>query len=865
MTPATQSLTRTHAAENPADDSTLVEAVGDATLAYASQHLIVRHRMGQRFEIEALDIPHDALASIGEQLEEAGISHALSESFIGALRGYIMQNGGAFSRAANAKPVRIHMVVADRMPKSRFDNAMTELACLGPRQIKVEGATRVNVRATPSGTATSSNAADVDAMFSQVRGLFLWVRFEAPTKEDLDGLMSAMESALAGVAQSVGGAMGAADFKKLLETLQRDGAMTPAVTALVNKLIQLQQAMGKDGKIALPAAELATLLKDIGAMMDKAQGLILPALVDAAMRSMADMAAANPAVAEFLSERGYAPIAADNDNISVEERLDAIMDKVAALAALEGLDPALAAELREMLEKAQADMKAGDITPAAMLDALGEKLTAIAARGDIPQALMDGIGDVLPDIQSLRDSPDVNGAMPDLAQGEALLALIEDIAAKIEKGEVDIDALPPEIKALIEKMGGVETFLQKEGREARIDALAEVIATKDASDLSMAAHAAVLALSNPDTIAGLPPAISALAEQFVADQPALVQQVAIQTALYDNAPQAADMSADATRVEPMALTAAGFAAAPPSTDGAPTGAMPANDTTPPSQGPQTQGAPVKIDPAHPAVPVILKQMDAILRQAGHSLPQQGQKVYANLIKDHIEKIVKGEPVTSDKVVFVLKEIDTILAKEPDPVKRQEIITARNAYVDMTRNVPGVDKNLQNGPGTGKCDPCHCDTKSEFLSAAAKGALSQDVIRDARNHFENIQKENPGGPSFQVHDNGTVTITRQGADGAPVQTTTTLAALAQSQAQNDALKAALGSHGQETTKIDDLFPTGDSDFAKTFHECGEGCNHGSGGGAGGGAPSHENFDQAKATTAASRVDRSALRGMALKKI
>lgn len=615
MTPVTQTLTLDRAALNADEPDTLYEEVSDPSVARAAQHLIVRHRLGQRFEIEALDVPHAALASIGEQLEEAGLSHSLADPFIDALRRYIMKNGGAFSRAANAKPVRVHMIVADRMPKSRFDNAMTELACLGPREVKVEGATRVNVRATPSGTATSSNAADVDAMFAQVRGLFLWVRFEAPTKEDLDGLMNSVEATLAGVAQSVGGAMGAADFKKLLEILQKDGAITPDITALVGKLIKLQEMAGKDGKIALPAAELGALLKEIGALMDKGQGLIPPALAEAVMRSMAEMSAAHPMIAEFLSERGFSPLLADNDNVSVEERLDAIMEKVAALATLDGLDPALAAELAEILQKAQADLKTGEITPAALLDSLSEKLTAMAARGDIPQALMDGIGAVLPEIAALRDSPEVASAMPDLAQGEALLAMLEEIAAKIEKGEVDINALPPEMKALIEKMGGVEVLMQKEGREARIEALAEALATKQSTELSIAVQAAIVTMTQPDAILALPAPVQAIVENFVAQNPAVIERAAphIAAPMADIAvPKTPEQKSDAGPVvakdgiAPLDVVVGLAAVAPvapaaPSAAAGPSAALPSVDAPPASVSPPAP-APATAPPPPPPAP-----------------------------------------------------------------------------------------------------------------------------------------------------------------------------------------------------------------------------------------------------------------------
>ncbi len=527
-------LTQTLSRQIDDAPDTLALEVTDALASRAAQHLIVRHRLGQRFDIEALDIPHEALASIAAQLEEAGVSHAMADPLVDALRRYIMTNGGSFVRAANAKPVRINMVVADRMPKARFDQAVTELACLGAREVKVEGATRVNVRATPSGTSTSSNAADVDAMFANVRGLYLWIRFEAPTKEELDGMMSTVEAALAGAAQSMGGGMGAGELKKLLETLQKDGVLTPAIEGVINTLIKIQNGLGRDGAAKLPAAAMDALVKELGALMDKAQaqGMMPPALLNAVTASLVAAAPDHPSVAAFVAEKGFVDPLAGNDNITAAQRLETLIEKIEALKATDGIDPARIAQLTEIVDKAKADLTSGDVPAVAVLEALGAQLGEMAARGDVPQALADGIAAVMPEIAALRDAPELaQGPAADPAQGEALLAVIEEIAAKIEKGEIDIKDVPPELQALMEKMGGVETILQKEGREARIQVLAEAIVGQGEPALAEAVQNAVLTMADPQAMASLPPEVQQTVQTFIADQPAIVEIAATQTVM----------------------------------------------------------------------------------------------------------------------------------------------------------------------------------------------------------------------------------------------------------------------------------------------------------------------------------------------
>lgn len=196
----------------------LVEGVDDPRIARAGQSLIGQHRRGNAVDLVAFDVPHAALVQLSAQLESLGLTHELSAPLIDSLRRYLIARGAEFSRASSAKPVRLHLMVADGLPDRRFENGLTEVTCIGAEGLQVQGVSGQNVRATISGTATTSNAADVDAMFANVRGLRLWFRCEAPTKEDLDGLMTSMEAALAGVAQAVGGSMSAEDFKNLLAT-----------------------------------------------------------------------------------------------------------------------------------------------------------------------------------------------------------------------------------------------------------------------------------------------------------------------------------------------------------------------------------------------------------------------------------------------------------------------------------------------------------------------------------------------------------------------------------------------------------------------------------------------------------------------
>lgn len=406
----------------------LLDEVNDAAILNAARQLIARHRAGHSFDIDALDVPHRALFSIAEKLEYSGAGHALSRPLIEALRRYVMESGGAFARAVNAKPVLVRMTVAPEMPSCRFKNGMTELACLGASEVKVEGSSSINVRATPTGTATTSNAANVDAMFANIKGLHLWIRFESPTREDMDALLSSMDVALAGIAQSIGGAMSAEDFKKLIEQLEQEGSLAPAVLALITKVIALQDRI-KAG--SLSADSLQEMLGEIGVLMKDIQSnnLAPAALIQAVMTSMADLPS-NQAILSFLTEQGFQGTLADNDNIPAEV-IEALKMGKELMALLE--DIALQIQNREVSLE--------DLPPelANLIEAMGgiESLLDPESRGAHVQSLTEAFTNDEKD--PLAEA--VHAAVIALAAPEVIASLSLSLVARVQEFVQDHPAI----------------------------------------------------------------------------------------------------------------------------------------------------------------------------------------------------------------------------------------------------------------------------------------------------------------------------------------------------------------------------------------------------------------------------------------
>jgi hypothetical protein len=430
----------------------------DAGVLNAARRLIARHRAGESFDIEALDIPHRAFLAISEKLDTLGYNHVLSKPLAESLRRYVMESGGAFARAVKAKPVMIRMVVASEMPACHFQDGMTELACLGTSDIKIEGSSTINVRATPTGTATTSNAANVDAMFANVKGLHLWIRFESPTREEMDSLLGTMEDSLAMVIQSLGGAMSADDLKELIERLELEGVLTPAVLDLLNKVITLQEGI-KSG--VLTGDDLTTALDDIGALMADIQSANLaPDSLMQAILSTISSFPVSTALLAFLTEQGFQNMLADNDNAPAAEN------------------------------------------------------TALEV-------------------------------------AEEFVVLLEDMASILKTGEIMIDDIAPEIMALMDELGGIESLLNKESHPVYAEKLADQLQVSADDTTAEIIYSAIIGFTDA-SINSLPPSISLKVQKFIKDHPVLLEEAVTSTIL-------SQMNASFLKIDPQSDDAVSLA------------------------------------------------------------------------------------------------------------------------------------------------------------------------------------------------------------------------------------------------------------------------------------------------------------------
>jgi hypothetical protein len=470
------------------------KAIANPLVYAAAQFLIDLYRQtGQTVKIEAFDVPHEALLSIARQLDEIGAVHAVKEALLSALKDHVMSHAGSFARAANAKPIYIALQVANGKPDFAFEQGVTEMAAIDAKSARVEGASAVNVRLTATGTATTSNIADVDKMFASVKGDKLWIQFEAPTREELDGLLTQQQVVLTAVGEAMGGAMSAAALEDVLHKIQQEGETTPEIVRILETLIEMR-VMGEAGITPENGARLVELKAQVQTIIEQGieTGILPPAVALGAVQSIKMLVETHQleqvmpvnALVALETKIQITDLTHTLETLSTDSVLAAGDDRVVALQTLiETIKGAQGAEL------------------AAILSALPDRLADLTLpEGTAPQ--VSRITDIAASI-----TPSIEGAsaiIPDRVQEEAARAA-HDIIEVLQTLDT-LELPPPELTDLMVSMERAGIDIQTLEPQQVI----EVLAGKGEPVLQDLIQRTVQTLSDPAVQAALPAAVSAV-------------------------------------------------------------------------------------------------------------------------------------------------------------------------------------------------------------------------------------------------------------------------------------------------------------------------------------------------------------------
>ena len=553
-------------ASDPVD---LQSGVCNPLVHRAAQGLIDRYKDGMKIGVEAFDVPHDAFVSISEQLEDLGVAQSISAPLVSALKEYVLGKGGRFARAVNAKPIYIAAAVSDVMPQFRFEEGVTEMAAIDDISIKVEGVAGVELRTTINGSQMTSNRADVDKMFAHVKGYKLWIQFEAPTQNELDGLLSAQDASLAAVGQAIGGAVSAEGLQAVLTEMEQDGMFSEDLLFLLEDIVEMRALMESgatpDSEPRLQELADAIMTEISNGLTD---GTMPLSLMQGAMESVS-----------LLSEM-Y-----DVETVLPQARLDALHDKADIVAMVQELSVAIDVgssaghdqdAVSEIVQDIEALVTQLDHMDADTRQQVLTQITRQIDMIDVPDVAAEGLSAIIVALADL-DSPaaaigaavssdgidhvDHKAAAPEQSAdktadkmadktADALQDHTKEMLAVLQEA-VSLDDAPPALQECIESLAekGVDVA------DMTPEQMGEALTTQDGPELMEMMQTLVTTISDPQVQAALPSDVAARVDSVVQDN-AVFNAVLADAAQVTQSPQINENGASiATDIDTMDVSA----------------------------------------------------------------------------------------------------------------------------------------------------------------------------------------------------------------------------------------------------------------------------------------------------------------------
>ncbi len=435
------------------DQVAVHEQVVDPLIYRAASELIRLDDDGQKTDIEAQGPVYDVLQSVEEQLVEAGASTLAALQILETLKTYVSGLGADFARKAKAKPLYARIMVTSKEPEDMPDCKLSSLTCIDGQRIQGDDAGQMSMTLTLYGTSNAmSQGMSMQRVFESGKKKWLMIYYGTIEGADLNKF-DTVDADLATLIQAVG-AGGGGSVEEIRAAIE-NGTLAPEVKELIAAIAELNrtvEASRTPGAVENPAAKIAELKAAIAEIAQSIPDMqALPqVLVQAVAESIArvDMAPEAPAV-ETSAE-------ASNDNDTVMEQTESVLEQITALLQDEALPPEMKENLTVMAEKIDAAMGEKDFAglQTAMVEVRGA-LVEMAASDAIPPQMFRSISEILPAIviaeKQLGDVVPVPvsvESVPDVANlelAENVAEIKQTIAEKIEVLLQD-EALPPEMK-----------------------------------------------------------------------------------------------------------------------------------------------------------------------------------------------------------------------------------------------------------------------------------------------------------------------------------------------------------------------------------------------------------------------------------
>ncbi len=486
-----------------------------ALVRQAAWGLVEHHQKGNPVEIRARGTSESVFESLTNQFMAFGTSRVIAEHLAQALVDETINRANDFRSKVKQNYIAVSAIVADafREDMYQFETGHTEVIVIDKDTADIAGSSGQEVRLTATGTATTSNRADVGQIFASVRKWGLYIIEEAPGKEEIDALDAQVQAALAAIGTDMAAGMDGEGLRAVIEQLKELGALTPEIESMLATLVVMSEyaALEQTPEVQKALAELSEkLMEQMAEAIEGGIDVPLPLL---------------QGMAEYLNNLAEShDLEASIDMSALSElrqdiKIEVLKSDLQALA--ETLDGDAKAELQDLIDQLD-DLDGKDLAVhlqelQAHLDTLGLSAEQLAAFVENIQDLKAMVVQSLPLEQKME-------FLGELA-AEDLLALIQELDG------LDPKTLPPELAEILAEL---TDKLEAQGlniQDLSIEQFKEILAEK--GELATTVQNLILALNDPDIRDALPQAALDSVNNFLETHSEFVQAVSTQAVITD--------------------------------------------------------------------------------------------------------------------------------------------------------------------------------------------------------------------------------------------------------------------------------------------------------------------------------------------
>lgn len=463
-----------------------------------AERLISYHKSGEPVVIKSWGTTENVFQEVTSGLMAYGYSRVIAEDMAEQLVNHALEHANVFKGRHQTNIIGVKLEVSETDPEAQFETGSIETHRIDgqSKSAEVAGSSGQEVRLTATGTATTSNRAEVGNIFASVRQWSLWLKFEAPDKQELKGIAQNMAmQAMSGMALGEIAPEEMQQILQRLETLGQEGLLPSEMLSILHSMQEMSVLAQQT-----PSPETQAHLQILS---DKISESLITGIEEGSLP--ADMGKMIiQSLSDFAQTYNLSEVMTPETLKTMETKIQIqeIKQQLGEMAhGLEGESRAVLEMLIEEMESKEGQMLFDH------LDIIQQHLQG----SDIPKELQAKVTGVIAAIQTLQIKIAI-----ELGDAKATLAVIQHL------GSIDFEALSPEQQEALKELRETLEILKSENPS--IDQMKEALEGKGDPSIAKAVQTLIAELNKPAIQLALPQNSLNIVTQFITTHNEVVQK-----------------------------------------------------------------------------------------------------------------------------------------------------------------------------------------------------------------------------------------------------------------------------------------------------------------------------------------------------